>query len=262
MPIHDWTRVIPGIFHDFHLSWIAELKRSLNGGLLPSGYYALAEQFTGKIGPDVLTLQRPVQKSLPAEPDPSGGIVVAEAPPRVRFHGQAEIDIYAAKARALVIRHRSRHQIIAIIEIVSPGNKNRQGAFVAFVQKADQALLAGIDLLIVDLFPPTARDPDGIHRAIWPGDDDGDFALPRDKPLTWVSYVGSPAFEFYLDPVAVGDPLPDMPLFLTQETYVPVPLESTYRAAWETVPEYWRDVLTAPPANGRKTPGRRRKKGE
>jgi hypothetical protein len=262
MPIHDWTRVDAGIFHDFHLSWIAEIKRSLNGGLLPSGYYALAEQVSGKIGPDVLTLQRPLHRSLPAEPDPSGGIAVAEAPPRVRFHGQSEIDAYAAKARALVIRHRSRHQVIAIIEIVSPGNKSSQGAFAAFVQKADQALFAGIHMLIVDLFPPTARDPDGIHRAIWARDDGGDFALPHDKPLTCVSYVGSPAFEVYLDPVAVGDPLPDMPLFLTREVYVPVPLEATYHAAWEGVPAFWRDVLAAPPANGPKKPGRRRKKKE
>lgn len=37
MPIHDWTRVEAGIFRDFHFSWIAELKRTLNCGLLPPG---------------------------------------------------------------------------------------------------------------------------------------------------------------------------------------------------------------------------------
>ncbi len=35
MPFHDWTRVEPGIFHDFHLAWIGELRRALNSGLLP-----------------------------------------------------------------------------------------------------------------------------------------------------------------------------------------------------------------------------------
>ena len=62
--------------------------------------------------------------------------------------------------------------------------------------------------------------------------------------------------------MAVGDTLPEMPLFLTPEVYVPVPLEATYRAAWEGVPEFWRDVLSAAPANGRKKPGRRRKKAD
>ncbi len=159
MPIHDWTRVIPGIFHDFHLSWLAEIKRTLNAGLLPAGYYALAEQIAGGFGPDVLTLQQPVYGSLSAAAEPCGGIAVADAPPRVRFHARAEIDIYAAKAKKVMIRHRSDHKVIAIIEIVSPGNKNGQTEFAAFVQKADQALLSGIHLLIVDLFPPTVRDP-------------------------------------------------------------------------------------------------------
>jgi hypothetical protein len=27
MPIHDWSRVDAGIFHDFHHAWIEQLKR-------------------------------------------------------------------------------------------------------------------------------------------------------------------------------------------------------------------------------------------
>jgi hypothetical protein len=253
MPIHDWTRVDAGIFHDFHLAWIAEIRRALNRGLLPRGYYALAEQVTGIFGPDVRTLNLPVSGSLSAESPPSNcGIAVAETPPKVRFHARTELDIYASKARTLVIRHRSGHKVIAMVELVTPGNKNGQTELKAFVQKVDQALLAGIHLLIVDLFPPTARDPQGIHRAIWGEDREGDFALPDDKPLTCVSYVGFPCVEVFLEPVAVGDELPDMPLFLTPAVYVSLPLEATYRAAWEAVPEFWQEVLTAPPANGRK----------
>jgi hypothetical protein len=260
MPIHDWTRVDPGIFHHFHHSWIEEIARALNRGRLPREYYALAEQITGDFGPDVLTLQRPVYGSLSAESEPSGGIALADAPPKVRFRAQAEIDVYATKAKTVVIRHRSRHQVIAMVEIVSPGNKNGQTEFAAFVHKADQALLSGVHLVIVDLFPPTARDPDGIHRAIWGKDGDGDFALPDDKPLTCVSYVGYPGVEVFLEPVAVGDALPDMPLFLTRRVYVPVPLEATYQSAWEAVPEFLRDVLASPPSNGPKKPGRGRKR--
>lgn len=260
MPIHDWTRVDPGIFHDFHLSWIAEIKRSLNSGLLPRGYYALAEQVTGDFGPDVLTLKRPVDKTFSAESEPSGGVALAEAPPRVRFHAQTEVDLYASRARTITIRHISRHQIIAMVELVSPGNKKGQTSFDAFVHKAQQALLSGIHLLIVDLFPPSTRDPDGIHRVIWDREDDGDFALPEDKPLTCVSYMGYPGMQVFLEPVAVGDPLPDMPLFLTRAVYVPVPLEATYNAAWEAVPEFLREVLAAPSTKAPKKPERQRKK--
>jgi hypothetical protein len=29
MPVHDWTRVSDGTFHDFHYSWVLEIKRAL-----------------------------------------------------------------------------------------------------------------------------------------------------------------------------------------------------------------------------------------
>ena len=56
MPVHDWTKVEAGIFHSFHVGWIPEIQKALNGGLLPEGYYALIEQHAGKSIPDVLTL--------------------------------------------------------------------------------------------------------------------------------------------------------------------------------------------------------------
>jgi hypothetical protein len=247
MPIHDWTRVYAGIFHDFHHAWIEETKRTLNRGLLPRGYYALAEQITGGFGPDVLTLQRPVDGSLSIDPaEPAGGIALAAARPKTRYHAKTEVDLYAHKAKSVVIRHRSGHRVIAMVEIVSPGNKASQTELCAFVQKAEQALRAGIHLLIIDLFPPTKRDPQGIHRAIWGEGREGDFALPDDKPLTCASYVGFPGLEVFMEPVAVGDDLPEMPLFLTTETYVPLALESTYQSAWEAVPAFWQEVLAEP----------------
>ena len=35
MPVHDWTRVDAGVFHDFHNVWIAFLRNALNSGVLP-----------------------------------------------------------------------------------------------------------------------------------------------------------------------------------------------------------------------------------
>jgi hypothetical protein len=259
MPIHDWTRVDAGTFHHFHHSWIEEIARILNRGLLPRGYYAMSEQITGNMGPDVLTLNLPAHGTLSTKGS-SGGVALADAPPKVRFRARPEANLYARKAKAVVIRHRSGHKIIAMVEIVSPGNKSSQTELRAFVQKADQALLAGIHLLIVDLFPPTTRDPHGIHRAIWGEGREGDFALPADKPLTCVSYIGFPCTEVFLEPVAVGDTLPDMPVFLSPEVYVPLPLEATYQSAWEAVPAVWQEVLAASAANGRKKAGRGRKR--
>jgi hypothetical protein len=243
MPVHDWTRVSAGIFHDFHVAWIAEIRRALNGGLLPQGYYALAEQIAGGLGPDVLTLQGPTADPPPPNGD-SRGVALADAPPRVWHRGRAEEDVYAARAKAVVIRHASGHRVVAMVEIVSPGNKNTRHGLRNFVEKAVEVLRGGVHLLIVDLFPPGPRDPQGVHKAVWDEyDETGGFALPSDRPLTLAAYIGGRCPEAFVEPTAVGRALPDMPLFLTPEVYIPLPLEATYRAAWEGVPAFWRDVV-------------------
>jgi hypothetical protein len=249
MPIHDWTRVEAGIFHAFHQGWIYEIASSLNRGLLPPSYYALPEQIAGGLGPDVLTLHGPNgDTTKPPAPLPDGGVAVAESPPRVRWRMRPESRRYVSKS--VTIRHVSNHRVVAMVEVVSPGNKNNQNGLNAFVRKAREALAEGVHLLLVDLFPPSVRDPQGIHRAVW-GDDCGeDFAPPPDKPLTCVAYVGGADAEAFVEPVAVGDALPEMPLFLTPNVYVPVPLEAAYLAAWENMPSYWRGVLTAPADGG------------
>jgi hypothetical protein len=248
MPIHDWTRVDAGIFHAFHHDWITEIARALNRGLLPADYYALPEQIAGGRGPDVLTLQRPAN-SDPGMSDPVGGVALATAPPRVQLRLRSEPDMYAAKAKAVVIRHASDHRVIAIVEIVSPGNKNSRHGLRDFVAKAIEMLRAGIHLLIVDLIPPGPRDPDGIHKVIWDQLIDNDFVLLRDKPLTLAAYNATTYPEAFLEFAAVNSPLVEMPLFLSPEVYVLVPLESTYRFAFDGLPAFWRDVLNSLPAS-------------
>ncbi|HWG43222.1 MAG TPA: DUF4058 family protein [Gemmataceae bacterium] len=246
MPIHDWTRVDAGIFHHFHHTWITEIQRALNRGLLPPEYYALAEQIAGSLGPDVLTLQGPTNgSSFPSEP--TGGIALAKSPPRVEFRRRSEAAQYAAKAKAVVIHHKSNHEVIAVVEVVSPGNKNSRHGLRAFVNKAGELLQASVHLLILDLFPPSSRDPQGIHKVIWDEIEDNDFVLPADRRLTLAAYAGGPCPEAFVQPVAVGLPLPEMPLFLTPDVYIPVPLEATYEAAWADVPSFWQEILTAEP---------------
>ncbi len=245
MPIHDWTKVIAGIFHDFHHEWISTLKRSLNGGLLPPDFYALAEQFAGGLGPDVLTLETGTTAPGESKGKDAWGPVatLATAPPKARFTRAAEMETLARKRNRIAIRHRSGHDVIAVIEIVSPGNKASRPALRSFVSKAVELLEAGIHLSVIDLFPPGRRDPQGIHAAIWTEIEEDDFQLPQDKPLTIAAYSAGPIKKAFIEPVAVGDELPDMPLFLDPETYVLVPLAQTYWAAWEGVPAYWQEQL-------------------
>ncbi len=193
MPAHDWTRVSDATFHDFHYSWVLEIKRALKRGLLPKGYYVMAEQFGGDIGaPDVLTLQR-----------------------------------------TLVVRHTSDDRIVAMIEVLSAGNKSNRHAIRTFLDK-------GIHLLLVDVHPPGPRDRNGIHGAVMSEISTKDGS---ERPLTAVAYIAGTAVEALVNHFAVGESLPQMPLFLTTENYIHVPLEATYMAAWEDVPTQYQAVL-------------------
>lgn len=251
MPVHDWSRVRPGTFHDFHGSWITHLKETLNGGLLPAGYYALAEQPAENAWPDVLALEaadREFDAGRWSVRDGGQAVAAAERPPQVSVTITAEAERVALKQRTLVIRHATGDRIVALLEIVSPGNKDRRQALARFVDKATAALRQGYHLLIVDLFPPGPHDRQGIHAAIWAevdGIETADYRQPADKPLTLAAYEAILAPTAYVEPLAVGTPLPAMPLFLAPGWYINVPLEETYQQAWRGVPERWRRVIAA-----------------
>ena len=241
MPIHDWTRVEAGTFHAFHHRWISSLCDALNAGALPGGFFALPEQVISGPIPDVLTLQRRPRTN---EPHPSsGGLAVATVPPRTRFVQMAEEDLYALKANRIAIHH-ALGEVIAIIEIISPGNKGSRHALRSFVDKAARLIRQGVHLLVIDLFPPSVRDPQGIHKAIWEEIKDEPFELPNDKPLTLAAYSAGPMKAAYVEPVAVGDELRDMPLFLESDRYVPAPLEATYQATWGVLPDAVKELFT------------------
>ena len=246
MPIHDWTRVEAGIFHHFHHGWIEEIARALNRGLLPEDFYAMAEQHAAGFGPDVLTLQE--RQSDTDDDGPTRHSSFSEtgvllAPPKVRLTGETDLEFYRRKQSSVAIRHVSGDSIVAMIEVVSQGNKSGRSPLRSFVEKAADLLEKRIHLLILDLHPPGPRDPQGIHGAIWEELTDQEYALPKDKPLTLVAYESGATVRAYVEPAAVGDTLADMPLFLEPGAHISVPLETTYLLAFAAVPRRWQRVL-------------------
>lgn len=246
MSVHDWTRVDAGIFHHFHHAWIEEMSRALNEGILPSDYYALSEQVAAGLGPDVLTLQAPAgeegQERLGPK-EPRGGVSLLVSPPRVEITAETEMEFYRRKQSAVVVRHVSGDRIVSVVEVVSPGNKAARAALRSFVEKAAELLDGRVHLLLLDLQPPTRRDPQGIHGAVWEEITGQEYTAPPGKPLTLAAYESGLTLRAYVQPTAVGDALRDMPLFVEPGAHVPVPLESTYERAFAAVPRRWRGVL-------------------
>ena len=236
MPVRDWSRVDANLFHDFHQAWTMAIRNALNAGLLPAGYSALVERHAAGLVPDVLAVER---RGSSGRPEPTGGLLTAE-PPRTKHVIRGKLDGLAARANRVTIRHRLG-EVVCIIEVVSPGNKSSRAGLRSFVEKTHEFLSAGVNALVADLFPPTPRDPSGIHKAIWDEIEEAPFDLDPDHPLTLAAYVAEDlaagrAVTAYVQPVAVADVLPDMPAYLDSRFYVPVPLERTYQSAWETCP--------------------------
>jgi hypothetical protein len=190
MPLHDWSPMPAGLFHDFHQAWSIHIRSALNGGILPKGFSALVEQQ----------------------------------------------EIYARRANRIVVKHHLG-QTVAAIEIVSPGNKDSPASVGDFVDKTIDLLRAGIHVLLIDLFPPTSRDPLGMHKLIWDEISSEPFDFPPGKDRILASYETGAEKAAYVEPIGVGDPLPSMALFLVEGLHVKVPLEATYQATWATCPE-------------------------
>lgn len=239
MPMHDWTRVEPTIYHHFHQRWTVAIVDALNAGLLPPGFSALVEQHTGGVVPGVLTVERRRVKRQPA-----GGTTTS---PRTRMTIEVQGASLLLRANRIAIRHRLG-EVVCIIEMVSPGNKASRAAIRSFIEKTYDFLRAGVNLLLVDPFPPGPRDPCSLHKLIWDEFEEVPFEMPMGEPLLLAAYragddsIGlSPRAN--VEPFRFGAAMPDMPAWLDADGYVPVPLERTYQQAWDVSPADFRFLV-------------------
>jgi len=139
---------------------------------------------------------------------------------------------------------------VALIEVVSPANKDRKGHVRELAEKVVRCLVSGVHVLLLDLLPSGRHDPHGLHGAVWNYFDTTSYQPPTDGPLTLVSYAWDGVEpEAFIEPIALGQTLIDMPLFLTAQRYVNVPLESTYMEAYRGMPEFWRNVIEQRPTD-------------
>ena len=109
----------PGCFTIFTRTGSLRLPAPLNAGLLPRGFYALAEQVVGGPIPDVLTLESIGQRDDDAD---SGGIAIGDRAARREFGRKGRAGPLRER-HGPSVRHRSGDRVIAVLEILSPGNK-------------------------------------------------------------------------------------------------------------------------------------------
>jgi hypothetical protein len=124
--------------------------------------------------------------------------------------------------------------LVAVVELVSPGNKDRPEQRRAFAAKCASYLAQGVSLIMIDVVTNRHANLHNDLMRLMEAAPDHDF--PGDVPLYAVAYrpVRRPdgeAIDLWRRPLAVGAPLPTLPLRLTGDQFVPVDFEATYQEA-------------------------------
>jgi hypothetical protein len=140
-PRHPWE--------SFHLVWAGELLAWLNR-ILPRRYFATAHTHLGnQVEADVAEFEG---LSEPAEEEvngPGGGVAVqAWAPPAVAMVMPA---VFPDDIEVHVLDERADARLVAVVELVSPRNKDRPESRRAFAAKCAAYLERGIGVVTTDV---------------------------------------------------------------------------------------------------------------
>jgi len=214
-------------WRSFHSAWAAAIARLLNQDVLPAGYYAVPLiDRDGPVEIDVAALREQaaaVPDGGPAElqgwTPPTPGLAVAIELPAL---DPVEVQVFFDE---------SDPRLVAAIELVSPRNKDRPQARRTFAVKCVNYLQQGSSVVVVDTV--TSRRAD-LHAAILTLLETE--AAIGTSSLSAVSYraVGHAdevqQLQLWPAPLALGQPLPTLPLWIAADLSVPLDLEASYQA--------------------------------
>jgi hypothetical protein len=151
------------------------------------------------------------------------------AEPRVHLGSYLEIDVNTYEV--LVFDEDRGRRLVAAVEIVSPGNKDRPENRRAFVAKCAALLQQGVCVSMVDLV--TIRNFN-LYTDLLALIDRADPAFEPEPPPTYAvtcrcRKIGrSPKLESWAYHLVVGQPLPTLPIWLSEDINVSLELEASY----------------------------------
>lgn len=195
--------------------------------ILPSRFVAGPSVHPGSvIELDVGTFER--DGSGGAGPDHPNGAAVALASPSLAV----ETDLLSTDEYAVrVYDAKRKRRLVAAVEIVSPANKDRAEHRRAFAGKCEAMLRQGVCVCVVDLV--TSRHANlyaellGLVRQADPTFRDEPPALYA-ASCRWVPRGRAHVLEAWSHALALGRPLPTLPLWVAENYHVPLELDATY----------------------------------
>ena len=218
-------------WESFHARWAGAIADALNANLLPAGYYAEEQVHVGgRVEIDVATFDQSASRTGASD----GGVVTLPAqiwaPPAPHLLIPA---VFPDSIEVLVFSGEAGPTLVAAVELVSPGNKDRAESRRAFAAKCANYLQQGIGLVVVDIV--TNRQANLHNELIRLMEVEDRFAISV-GPLYAVAYRpsrrgDSELLETWAEPLAIDRPLPTLPLALDKGLVIPLDLETTYTEA-------------------------------
>lgn len=226
-PQHHWE--------SFHSNWATRLADLLNDSLLPPEFIAEEHTHAGtRLEIDVATFEQQ-EAATGVRASGSGGTAVLPqlvySPPAPQFTIPA---VLADRFEVRVFATAAGMTLVAVIELVSPGNKDRPEECRAFATKCASYLYQGVSLIIIDIV--TNRQANLHNEMMRLMNANATTGFPPSTNLYAVAYrpvmrAERPEVDVWPVACALGEPLPTLPLRLTGDLFVPVDFESTYDEA-------------------------------
>ena len=236
MPLRDHFRPpvsLRASWDSFHGMWPAGIVQYLRTRL-PHGYVAAPTTHPGsQIEFDVATFENDTAPRLQGV-DGDGDVAVATwAPPTPCVDVETEVPDYDEYSVRIYDAERGR-QLVAVIELVSPGNKERPEKRNAFVGKCAALLQKGVAVSIVDVVTPRQFN---LYAELLQFLEQRDPTLVEPLPhlyavsCRWRPHGKRMRLQTWSHPLVLGQSLPTLPLWLTGTLAVPLDLEPSYERA-------------------------------
>jgi hypothetical protein len=237
MPLHDHFRPpldLLSSWEGFYGQWPAVIVQQLRKQL-PPGYVAEPRIHSGsQVEIDVAAFENDEAPPLSRMTARNGGVrtaVWAPAPPSVAVettlpdYNEYEVRIFNA---------RRRRHLVAAIEIVSPANKDRPEHRNVFVAKCVALLQKGVAVSIVDLVTVNQFNLYFDLLAVI-GHTDPTLGDPPPHlyaaSCRWTRQGKRTLLQAWSHVLAMEEPLPTLPLWLSKDLVVPLNLDQSYEQA-------------------------------
>jgi hypothetical protein len=223
-PLHG-----PRRWEGFHHAWATFIADVLNRDALPAGYFAESEI---SVGPSLEIDVAAMESTVPSGRMSTDANVGRPLPkPKISVEIDfAQLDSYEVR----VYQELGGAELRAAIELVSPANKDRSGSRRTFAAKCAGYLRHGVGLVIIDVVTARAAN---LHRELFEVLEVKSRRAPWESPtgLYAVAYRPvtlrkRPRVEVWPESLALGEKLPELPLWLDLELCVPLTLEMSYAA--------------------------------